>query len=367
MKMKKIMAAGVAMLILGSVAGCAANVPPDSSSSAQSAVVVDEKAPSIFINSYDNTEELSKKFPVLNPTSIDTKLEKDIQNRLLSGFENWNRGYDAWKAWGDILYTEDSLYNVHGVKLTLKEYQDSMNATLKASDIQMGNFNNMIICGDWTAIRYDISTINRQTGKAVDGSVMEFVNFKDYGDELGTRVVEGWAGTKGADFAGVSSFQTEEEKAAQQAELDAVINATIPETSNLEEKYPVAYPTAIDTEMAKKIQSAILNDFDNWNQGSDAWTTWADTYYDSNVQYHTDAGTMTLEEYKTTVKDAAEATDVKRICFDNMLISGDWAAIHYRITNQDVTTGEKTAGDVMQFLHFAADGNGVKVVESWTK
>ena len=329
-KMKKIMAAGVAMLILGSAAGCATNVPSDPA---------DEKVPSMISNSYENTEALTEKFPVINTTPIDTKLEKDIQNRLLNGFENWNRGYDAWKAWGDILYTEDSLYNVHGVKLTLKEYQDSMNATLKASDIQMGNFNNMIVCGDWTAIRYDISTINRQTGKAVDGSVMEFVHFKDYGDKLGTRVVEGWAGTKGAHSTGVSSFQTEEEKAAQQASLEAIINASIPDTPNLEEKYPVAYPTPIDTGMAKKIQSAVLNDFDNWNQGCDAWTTWADTYYDSNVQYHTDAGNMTLEEYKAAVKNAAESTEVKKICFDNMLISGDWAAIHYRITNQDTTTG----------------------------
>lgn len=367
MKMKKIMATGVAMLILGSAVGCDDNVSSDSESSSENTGITDEKAQTKISNSYENTKELIRKFPVINPTPIDTELGKDIQNRLLNGFENWNRGYDAWKAWGDILYTEDSLYNVHGVKLTLKEYQDSMNETLKASDIQMGNFNNMIVSGDWAAIRYDISTINRKTREAVDGSVMEFVRFKDYGDKLGTRVVEGWAGTKGSDFAGLSSFQTEEEKAAQQAELEKIINTSIPDTSNLEEKYPVVYPTSIDTEMAKKIQRAILNDFDNWNQGYDAWTTWADTYYDSNMQYHTSAGTMTLEKYKAAVKDAAESTDVKRIYFDNMLISGDWAAIHYRITNLDLTTGEKTAGDVMQFLHFVEDGNGVKVVESWTK
>jgi hypothetical protein len=76
---------------------------------------------------------------------------------------------------------------------------------------------------------------------------------------------------------------------------------------------------------------------------------------------------MTLDEYKDSIKNTAKSTDVKRICFDNMLISGDWAAIHYRIINQDVTTGEKTAGDVMQFLHFAKNGDSVKVIESWTK
>jgi len=197
--------------------------------------------------------------------------------------------------------------------------------------------------------------------------VMEFVHFKDYGEELGTRVMEGWAGTKGADFDGLTSFLTDEEKAAQQAALDAVVNATIPDTTDLKAKYPVTYPTTLDTDMARKIQNAILNDFENWNQGFDAWTVWADTYYDSSLQYHTNANTMNFSEYKVSVKNAAESTDVKRIRFDNMLISGDWAAIHYRITSQNTTTGEKTAGDVMQFLHFAEDGDSVKVIECWTK
>ncbi|MCM3702296.1 nuclear transport factor 2 family protein [Paenibacillus macerans] len=364
--MKKMLMASMTALAIGMIAaGCGATTD---SGLAEDTANSSSVEPVVSISdSYDNTEELAAIFPIINPTPIDTEMGKNIQNRLLNGFENWNRGYDAWETWGDILYTEDSLYNVHGVKLTLKEYQDSMNATLQSNDIQMGNFNNMIISGDWAAIRYDITTTNRQTKKSSDGSVMEFVHFKDYGDELGTRVVEGWAGTKGADFDGLTSFQTDDAKAAQQAALDAVVNATIPDTTDLEAKYPVTSPTPIDTDMAKKIQNAILNDFENWNQGFDAWTGWADTYYDSNLKYHTSDETMTLAEYKASVKNTAESTDVKRIRFDNMLISGDWAAIHYRITNQDATTGEKTAGDVMQFLHFAKDGNSVKVIECWTK
>jgi len=354
-----------ALTMMAVAVGCGANTDSSlskveaNSSLGQSTVSVSD--------SYDNTEELAATFPIMNPTPIETELEKNIQNRLLNGFENWNRGYDAWEAWGDILYTEDSLYNVHGVKLTLKEYQSAMNAQLKSTDIQMGNFNNMIINDDWAAIRYDISSTDRKTQQSSDGSVMEFVHFKDYGDPLGTRVVEGWAGTKGADFDGLTSFQTEDAKVAQQAELDAIVNAKIPDTTDLETKYPVTYPTPINTDMAKKIQNAILNDFDKWNQGADTWIKWADTYYDSNLQYHTNAETMTLSEYKASVKNTAESTDVKRIRFDNMLISGDWAAIHYRITNEDTTTGEKTAGDVMQFLHFVEDGNSLKVIESWTK
>ena len=92
---------------------------------------------------------------------------------MLTGFENWNRGFKTWKAWGNILYTNDSIYNVHGARLSL-----------------MGDFHNMLITDGFTAIHYDF--ITEKEGKRTVGKVMEFVNFKDYGNELGTRVVEGW-------------------------------------------------------------------------------------------------------------------------------------------------------------------------------
>ena len=59
-------------------------------------------------------------------TSVKKDLEEKIQNRLLTGFENWNRGFKAWKAWGEILYTKESIYNVHGARLTLAHYKDPM-------------------------------------------------------------------------------------------------------------------------------------------------------------------------------------------------------------------------------------------------
>ena len=58
----------------------------------------------------------------------------------------------------------------------------------------------MIISDEWTAIFYD--TMNKINGVTSPGIVTEFVKFKDYGDELGTRVVEGWGGTKNAESAG---------------------------------------------------------------------------------------------------------------------------------------------------------------------
>ena len=48
-----------------------------------------------IVNSYDNTDELIQRFPVEHATAVKPGIETNIQNRLLSGFENWNRGFDA--------------------------------------------------------------------------------------------------------------------------------------------------------------------------------------------------------------------------------------------------------------------------------
>ena len=249
--------------------------------------------------------------------------------------------------------------------MTLDEYQQSQQLGLKAADIQMGNFNNMIICDDWCAIHYDINSTSDKTGESSPGSVMEFVHFKDYGDELGTRVVEGWAGTKGVDYDAMLSLLTDEERAQQQAFFDEVAATVIPDTDDLAVKYPVRNPTSIDDALGEKIRDAILKDFDAWNQGADAWTAWADSYYAADFVSHSDKQEMTLAEYKEHA--AAQTETVTRLYFENMLISGDWAAIHYRTAITDPATGEKTAGSVMQFLHFAEDGDGVRVTEAWTK
>ena len=105
-----------------------------------------------IMNSYDNTAELIKKFPVNNSTKVLPGLEEHIQNRLLTGFENWNRGFKAWKAWGNILYTKDSIYNVHGARLSLEHYQAAMDQSLKQIKIFMGDFHNMLISDQYCGI-----------------------------------------------------------------------------------------------------------------------------------------------------------------------------------------------------------------------
>ena len=318
-------------------------------------------------NSYDNTAELLEKFPIIHPTPVSTQIEKNIQNRLLTGFENWNRGFDAWKAWGDILYTPDSLYNVHAVHLTLGEYQNAMKATLRANNILMGDFLNMVICGDWCAIHYKIATINRETDVNNPGSVMEFVNFKDYGPELGTRVVEGWAGTKGKDYAGLAYFQTPDERVAQKAFMDGVAATELPQTEDPEEKYPVCHPTPICSEWGEEIKAAILTDFECWNRGAACWCDWADRFYSPDTAWHTDHECLDLAGLKAKVLAEDKLTQTTRVYFESLLISGDWAAIHYRTVLTDRETGARDAGSRMQFLRFAKTPEGLRVTETWTK
>lgn len=313
------------------------------------------------------TEDLLRKFPVIHPTPVDTEMEKKIENRLLCGFENWNRGFDAWKAWGDVLYTEGSLYNVHAVKLSLGGYQMAMNLTLRNNNILMGDFFNMIIVDDWCAIHYAIETINRKTGVSTPGSVMEFVKFEDLGIERGAVVAEGWAGTRGADFEGLSRMQGAELRSMQEEVTHAVLSTVIPDTDDLEEKYPVKFPTTVKTELGQKIKAAILCDFEMWNRGAEAWCVWADDYYTEDFRCTFNEDTQDREAFKASVRAEAATKKIERIFFDSLLISGDWAAIHYRMRISDGTNGETIAADRMQFLHFVEDGTAVRVDACWTK
>jgi hypothetical protein len=324
----------------------------------------DEEEEVEIVNSYDNTDELLKKFPVKNPTSAETDLERKIQNRLLTGFENWNRGFAAWKAWGNILYTEDSIYNVHGTRLTLAHYQAAMNIALKQADIKMGDFHNMIINDNWTGIRYDFYTKVGDEYKL--GMVTEFVNFKDYGGELGTRVVEGWGSTKDESSKGMAMFQGAEEKKVEQEQLEYMQNYKIPDTENLEEKYPVLNPTKGKGEYVEEIRSIVLNGFDSWNKGYTEWLKWVyDTYSIDAESYSLDERKRTLSEYRNEMKTLVKTQNLKKLYFDSLLISENWAALHYRYSLEELKTGEKTFGDRMEFIKFEKSGNSLKIVSTW--
>ena len=120
-----------------------------------------------------------------------TGLEEAIRDRLETGFKNWNGGYECWLEWCNTLYDDESLYNVYGHHLTLKQYQDMMGDLFKKQDIFLGKFHNMIIEDNWCAIRYDVETVDKVTGERETQESMEFVRFKETPD--GVKVDEGWA------------------------------------------------------------------------------------------------------------------------------------------------------------------------------
>ena len=321
-----------------------------------------------IVNSYDNTEELIKKFPVEHSITVQEGLEKRIQNRLLTGFENWNRGYDAWKKWGDILYTNASIYNVNGVRMTLAQYQQAMDVSLKRNPIKLGQFHNMLINGNYTAIFYDDIHISGE--KEIPGTVMEFVCFKEYGEELGTRVVVGWGGTKGDSFNGMRSFQNEQEKMVQDESIHLLMNYQIPSSGTLREKYPILNPTEyLDKEKADKFIDIILEGFDKWNTDiNNTYLNWVDeTYTADAVSYGIGGEERNVKTYKDAIKTLTDGKKIYKLYADNILVRDDWAAIHYRYRTENLATKEKYVGDRMQFIKFKQDGNTYKVEKSWTK
>ena len=318
------------------------------------------------MNSYDNTEELIKKFQVLNPTKVSEGIEKNIQNRLLTGFENWNRGFETWKAWGNILYTEDSIYNVHGTRLSLSSYQEAMDVSLKQQEILMGDFHNMLITGEFAAIHYDFkSGVKGEKEENLRKSrVMEFVKFKDYGKELGTRVVEGWGSTKDSSGEGLKYFQKEKEKREQEIQDHFFLkNYNLPNTNNLTEKYFIMNPTEYRDDNANEILEIILNGFEKWNTDYNSYKDWVDSNYASNAKSSSlDERDRTLEEYKEEIETLFSQEKIEKLYFDNILIRENWAALHYRYRRKIIASGEISFGDRMQFLKF---DDSLKITGSW--
>jgi hypothetical protein len=321
-----------------------------------------------IVNSYDNTEELMEKFPLLNPITVQDGIEKRIQNRLLTGFENWNRGYKAWKKWGDILYTNASIYNVNGARLTLAQYQKAMDITLSQINIQLGVFHNMVICGEYTGIFYDSTQIRGEVKNK--GTVMEFVRFKDYGDGLGTRVVVGWGGTKSASYDNMIRFQGDHEKMVQDELTNLLMNYQIPTGGTLREKYPIVYPVEyLDTIKANKFIEIIMEGFDKWNSGITNYIAWLSQGYTSDAKsYGLEGEERDMTAYKTAMTDLAAQKTIEKLYFDNILVRDNWAAIHYRYRSTTTETNEKYVGDRMQFLKFKEESaNTYKIEATWIK
>jgi len=344
----------VAALVLGLVFGLSKDKNKDKSNNKNDDDDVE------IVDSYNNTDELIEKYKVMNPTTVNPGIEKNIQNRLLTGFENWNRGFKAWKKWGNILYTNESIYNVHGCRLTLAHYQQAMDISLQQANITMGDFHNMLITDNFCAIHYDFLTNGRKS------RVMEFVRFKDYGETLGTRVSEGWGSTKDDSYYGLTYFQGDDEKRVQEEQIFNVKNYLIPsDETDLKKKYPIKYTTENDDD---DILNIILEGFDAWNAGIDNYIDFVDKYYDPNANSSSlDGRDRNLTLYKEEMKDLFNKYEIKKKYFDNILIRENWAALHYRYTRENKTDTKEDiyVGDRMQFLKFEKKGDDLKILNSW--
>ena len=315
------------------------------------------------LNLYNNTDELIKEFKVINPTTVKDGLEKHIQNRLLTGFANWNRGFETWKAWGNILYTKESIYNVHGARLTLEHYQEDMFDTLGKMKIDMGNFNNMLIVGDYCAIYYDI-----KIGSG-SGTTMEFVQFKDYGDATNpdVRVVEGWGGVKDATYYDSIQRQGSAEK-KEQEEQNNFLLTYIPEGSTAAEKYFVKFTSiAANEDTDNVITNMILNGFESWNTDINTYLTWVDNNFAAGATSKYGNKERTKEQYREEIKTLFENESITKLYFDNFLIRDNWAAIHYRFRSVNQKNTKTRVGDKMEFFKFEGEGAAKKIVGNWLK
>lgn len=321
-----------------------------------------------IVNSYGNTDELLKKFPIEYQTRAVKKIEEHIMNRLLTGFENWNRGFDAWKAWGKILYTKDSIYNVHGARLSLESYQDAMDIQLKRTKIDMGQFHNMIINDNFCGIYYDIITYSTEEG--VPGTVMEFVNFQEYGTDENpdTRVLEGWGSTKSQNYEGMKTFRAPTEIQVEEILTNELLSYTLPNTDNLKEKYIIKYPTTFIDPNSLIIQKIILEGFEAWNKGMALYESWLNANLDSDAKYHyLNRTDLTKAQYMQEMITLSNKEEITRLYFDNFLIRDNWAGLHYRYRRKNKTTNEISVGDRMQFIKFEQKDRSWKIVASWIK
>ena len=242
-----------------------------------------------------------------------------------------------------------------------------MDVTLKRTNVILGDFHNMIINGNYTAIFYDdYHVVGEEKEK---GTVMEFVYFKDYGKELGTGVVVGWGGTKGNSFNFMRSFQEEDQKMVQDEKIKLILNYKIPSSTNLHEKYPILYPVEyLDTTTANKFIEIILEGFDKWNTGIEEYINWLSTgYTDDALSYGLEGEKRTMEEYKIAMQTLVKTKTIEKLYFYNILIRDKWAAIHY-VYRIEEESGTKDEGDRMQFLQFKKiEENSFKIVASWIK
>lgn len=302
---------------------------------------------------YDNNNELIQEFPNANYTTVQPGLEEKIQNRLLTGYVNWNKGFIPFKEYGDVLYTKRTIYNVNGVILTSSHFQKFLNDSLNADRFKIGDIHNMIINDNFAAIYYGLNKGKDKTNE----TVMEFIQFKDYGKILGIRIVESWQSTKDENYSNLASIYQEGEDQERQKKLEnKTLNYTIDMTEkNLTKRYPINFPIEyIDKEKAKIFIEIILNGFDKWNNNITDYLEWVNNSYSENATINIKGTELNKTEYINKIEEelSEEKENKTLLYFENILIRDNWTALHYRYIITNTTDNSTDFWDSMEFLFF---------------
>ena len=156
----------------------------------------------------------------------------------------------------------------------------------------------------------------------------------------------------------IGESSTDSTRMPREAFMQELVDTVLPDTDNLEEKYPIFYPTTIDTDLGLQMKELILKDFDAWNNGYDAWAEWTKELYTEDASYDYRGTVYDKTTMQEGLKDLVESS--KRVRLNNVLVSEDWAAIHFWNCTTDAD-GNKSADNHMQFLHFVETEDGLKI------
>ena len=191
---------------------------------------------------------------------------------------------------------------------------------------------------------------------------MEFVEFAENA-EGGVYVKEGWGSVKDDSYYGLKYFQAESERTFEESQTSELLSYSIPTNDDLKLKYQITNPTSYTAEEEAKLE-IILEGFDSWNNGIDAYKAWVDIAYDKDAKSSgLNEVERTMDQYKEEMEQLCNEKTIKKLKFDNVLIREDWAAIHYRYRIEN----ENYVGDRMQFLKFQEKDGTLKIVASWTQ
>lgn len=190
------------------------------------------------------------------------------------------------------------------------------------------------------------------------------MRFGNYGD-LGAKAEEGWGGVKGKTFQGMSSFQTAEERNTQRRFMDELIAIELKDTDDLEEKYPVYYPTTFDSEYASEVKTILLKEIEARNNGEEPYVEWIEENITEDALIDFRRVKPDRAGLKNVIKEDMNDSP-KTVRINNLLISDGWAAIHYWevVTTED---GSKDVNNHMNFYHFVKTDSGLKIDKIWKR